>query len=473
MKGVAAGAAVLGFDSATRSWVTTASAAASYDRMPPLDGVLLTDEAALAAVADDYGHIISRRPVAVLQPGSVQDIVKAVRFARKHRLQVAGRGQGHSTYGQPQVEAGVVIDMSTLSSIHAVTADYADVDAGVRWHALLDATLPQGLTPPVLTDYIELSVGGTLTVGGIGGASHRYGVQADNVLGLQVVTGEGELVMCSPTTNRDLFDSVLCGLGQFGIIVRARVRLIQAETQVRVFQLSYDDIATFTADQRTLIDDERFHYVEGQVVSPGPNTWNYMLEAASFYTPPAMPDDAALLVGLRYNAGSEVVTESSYFDFLNRIAPVEAFLRSIGVWQLPHPWFNVFVPGSNVDSYVGGIVSNLTLADTGQGPVLVYPVKTSRFTRQFFRVPDESVVFLFSMLRTAPPDPAVIQQMVDSNRELYERVRAMGGTNYLIGAIPFSKNDWRRHFSPAWGRFVSAKRRYDPDNVLTPGQGVF
>lgn len=42
-------------------------------------------------------------------------------------------------------------------------------------------------------DFIELSIGGTLSLGGIGSQSFRFGPQVDNVLELQVVTGAGDL----------------------------------------------------------------------------------------------------------------------------------------------------------------------------------------------------------------------------------------------------------------------------------------
>ncbi|NOK67885.1 MAG: FAD-binding protein, partial [Chloroflexi bacterium AL-N10] len=166
------------------------------------------------------------------------------------------------------------------------------------------------------------------------------------------------------------------------------------------------------------------------------------------------------------------IEDRTYFDFLNRLAPTVEFLKSIGAWFLPHPWSDVFVPGSEVDQYVGDIAANLTLEDTGQGPVLLYPVKTARFTQPFFRVPDESVVFLFSILRTAP-SKEVAEQMVADNRELFERNRDLGGYRYAIGAVPFSRSDWRQHFGRVWRAFRDAKWRYDPDNVLTPGQGIF
>jgi FAD/FMN-containing dehydrogenase len=448
-----------------------------FESLPPLSGVLYTDNTTLTAAADDFGHILHRQPIAVLKPGSIEDIIRIIQFGRTHNIKIAARGQGHSTYGQSQVEAGVVIDMSTLNKIHSIGADRAIVEAGVVWSQLLQQTLKQGLTPPVLTDYIELSIGGTLAVGGIGGATHRYGVQVDNVWELQVVTGEGKLETCSKIQNRDLFEAVLAGLGQCGIIVQATIKLIVAATNARVFLLFYNDLATFTRDQRLLVSDERFkrfNYVEGQVVPNSNGGWRYMLEVAYFYSSTATPNNNVLLAGLNYIRGTEQIEDKSYFDFLNRLADTVAYLKSIGVWSYPHPWLNLFVPSSAVESFVDEVVSTLTAADTGQGPILLYPVKTNRFRLPLFRVPREEIVFLFAILRTAaPPEDAVVTRMLSDNRRLFEQNRDLGGYRYSVDAIPFSQNDWQQHFRPVWGKLVSAKRRYDPDNLLTPGQGIF
>ena len=476
LQGLMASAIVIGFDVANRSWVTSASAISLFESLPPLDGVLYTDNTTLAAAADDFGHIVHRQPIAVLKPGSIKDIIRIIQFARTYKIKIAVRGQGHSTYGQSQVEAGVIINMSTLNKIHSISADRAIVEAGVVWSQLLQQTLKQGLTPPVLTDYIELSIGGTLAVGGIGGVTHRYGVQVDNVWELQVITGEGKLETCSKIHNRDLFEAVLAGLGQCGIIVQATIKLIVADTKARVYLLFYNDLATFTRDQRLLISDEnskRFNYVEGQVVPNGNGGWRYMLEVASFYSSPT-PNDNIMLAGLNYIRGTEQIEDKSYFDFVNRLADTVAFLKSIGVWSYPHPWLNLFLPGSAVESFVGKFVSTLTLADTGQGPILLYPVNTNRFRLPLFRVPKEKIVFLFAILRTAaPPEDAVVTRMLSDNRRLFEQNRDLGGYRYPVDAIPFSQKDWQQHFRPVWGKLVSAKRRYDPNNLLTPGQGVF
>ncbi len=132
LQGLITSTFVIGFDLTTRSWVTSASATSVFESLPPLDGVLYTDNATLADASIDFGNIVHRQPIAVLKPGSIEDIVQIIQFARTYKLKVAPRGQGHSVYGQSQVEAGIVIDLSTLNKIHFIGTDRAIVDAGSK-----------------------------------------------------------------------------------------------------------------------------------------------------------------------------------------------------------------------------------------------------------------------------------------------------------------------------------------------------
>jgi len=135
----------------------------------------------------------------------------------------------------------VLLDTSVMTTIHAVdeTAETATVDCGVVWRDLVTATLEKGMVPRVLTNNLGVQISGTLSMAGLGVASFRYGTQADNAVELQVVTGAGEIVTCSREQNRELFDVVRCGLGQFGVITRATIRLRQVKSTVRKYFLGY------------------------------------------------------------------------------------------------------------------------------------------------------------------------------------------------------------------------------------------
>lgn len=468
-----AGATVVAFDPLRASWVSAAGRApAGAFAVPQLDGELTTDPAALAAAADDFGHIVSRTPLAVLRPGSVRDIVKIVRYANRHRIAVAMRGQGHSTYGQSQVRAGVVVDSTTLARVREIRSDRAVVDAGATWYELARRALTRGLTPPVLTDYLDLSVGGTISVGGIGGTSQRYGLQADNVLELEVVTGEGHRVRCSPTRHRALFQAVLGSLGQLAIIVRATVRLVPAPARARGYQLHYPDLGTYLEDQRRALAGGRFSSLQGQAQRNASDTgWEFFVDAAVYYDA-VRPDDAAVTRGLRFDQARTVTTEYSFVDWIDRLRPTVEVLKDLGIWFLPHPWINLFLPAGRTRAVVAETLADLTLADTGQGPVLLYPFRPGLVRRPFVQVPAERVAFLFAILRTTVPPTTAAQQVAD-NRVLYERARDGGGKRYPVGSVPVTPADWVDHFGADHPALVAAKAAWDPRKVLAPGQGIF
>lgn len=471
-----AGAAVVAFDPLRGGWVTAAHAAQGSPRgavaVPDLDGTLTTDPAALAEAADDFGHIVHRTPLAVLRPGSVADVVALVRYANRHRIAVSVRGRGHSTNGQSQVRAGVVIDSRTLDRIHEIRPDRVRVDAGVSWYDLAVATLAAGRTPPVFTDYLDLSVGGTLNAGGIGGATGTYGMQVDTALELEVVTGTGELVTCSPTRHRALFHSVLGSLGQLAVVVRATIRLVPAPEYARGYQLYYSDLDTYLADQRRALAARRFDSLEGQVQRRAADDgWEFFVDAAVYYSG-RRPDDAAVTRGLRFDPARTVTGEYTYLQWIDRLRPTVEFLKSIGVWGLPHPWLDMFLPAGGTAEVVRPTLDSLTLADTGQGPILLYPFRPRLVRPRFVELPRAPVAFLFSLLRTTVP-PTTVESQLAGNRDVYERGVAVGGTRYPIGSVPLTRADWVAHYGRDFPAFAAAKATWDPRRILSPGQGIF
>jgi cytokinin dehydrogenase len=452
-----------------------ASAAPTGKLLPPqLDGELRFDEEARVAAADDFGHIVHRIPAGVLLPGSDRDVAATIYWAARLGLKIAPQGQSHSVYGRAQARADIVIDMSRLRTIHAVQHDRVVVDAGAKWSEALAATLPRGLTPPVLTDYLELSVGGTLVVGGVGGTTSRFGMQSDNVLELDVVTGRGEKVTCSPDNNANLFHAVRAGLGQVAVITRATLKLIPAPEQVRRYVLTYPDLRTLLTDERLLATDNRFDAVQGAVL-PTPTGWKYRLDAVSPFSGNNPPDDAALLAGLSDDRSAAELSTLPYFDYLNRLAALEQALRSNGQWFFPHPWLTTFVGDAKIESVVSEELAKLTPADLGTfGQVVLSAFRRQAITSPLLRLPEGDLSYAFNLVRIpTTDDPSEANRLVRANRAIYERVRAVGGTLYPVSAFPMTRNDWRTHFGSEWKRLGNAKRQFDPRHVLTPGYKVF
>src|SRR5262245_16942631 len=163
-----------------------------------------------------------------------------------------------------------------------------------------------------------LTVGGTLSVGGIGETSYRYGAQVDNVRELDVVTGAGELVTCSAERNDELFRMTLAGMGQCGLIVRARLHLTAAPKLVAIHPLSYDDMDAFLADQGRLTTVDALGPLNGRITKDQDGRWQFTLLAGNHVADMSEGRQRpAWTEGLRFKSAAAAAT-TSYWDYLDR-----------------------------------------------------------------------------------------------------------------------------------------------------------
>lgn len=176
-----------------------------------VDGQLSVDPSDVDTASKDFGLMRRAEPLAVLHPASAQDVARLVRaaYASPHGFTVSARGHGHSINGQAQTTNGVVIEMTGGSSRSSSSGylvlgleqsgrvsekgKYVDAWGGELWIDVLRSTLAHGLAPKSWTDYLYLSVGGTLSNAGISGQAFNYGPQISNVHELDVVTGSNHI----------------------------------------------------------------------------------------------------------------------------------------------------------------------------------------------------------------------------------------------------------------------------------------
>ncbi|CAL9194590.1 unnamed protein product [Musa hybrid cultivar] len=488
---------------------------------PAGEGQLSLDPSEVAAAAVDFGGAARAEPLAVMRPGCAGDVARLVRAAYRSArwFPVSARGHGHSTNGQALSPGGVVVQMSRgriaprpVPAYSPSTGEYyVDVWGGDLWVDVLNWTLANGgLAPKSWTDYLYLSVGGTLSNAGISGQAFHHGPQISNVYELDVVTGKGELITCSEEQNSELFHGVLGGLGQFGIITRARIALETAPHRVRWIRVLYSDFAAFTRDQELLVSlhgahrSERFDYVEGFVIVDEGliNNWRssffspknpvkissvhayagllYCLEMTKNYDSSAADsiDEVveALLGQLGYIPASVFTTDLPYVDFLDRVHKAEMRLRAKGLWAVPHPWLNLFVPASRIADFDRGVFRGI-LGNKSSGPILIYPMNKHKWDdRSSVVTPHEDTFYLVAFLRSALPDSGDPTQSLEylsrQNKKILEFCDDAGIEIKQYLPDHRSRAKWARHFGPKWGRFLRRKDRFDPKCMLATGQGI-
>ncbi|PWA62855.1 cytokinin oxidase 7 [Artemisia annua] len=479
-----------------------------------LTGTIDTTVATTTSAATDFGNLHVTTPLAVIKPSNTHDIVSVIRFASQSQtLTVAPRGNGHSINGQSTAHKGLILDMKNNNELVKLVKKngcYAvDVNGGMLWEDILRKCVGKyGLSPRSWTDYLGLTVGGTLSNAGVSGQTFRYGPQTSNVTELEVVTGTGDVVVCDHGRNSDLFFAVLGGLGQFGVITRARVLVQPAPDMVRWIRVVYSEFSEFTRDAESLItrkEGESFDYVEGFVFvnSDDPvNGWpSVLLDPDQGYDPTRSGNRVlyCLEVALHYSKGncsSTVDTrvekllgrmrfmddaifqmDLSYVDFLLRVKEAEKQAKANGIWDdAPHPWLNLFVSKSAIEDF-DRVVFKKILKDGIGGPMLVYPILRSKWDeRTSVVLPEGDIFYIVALLRFTNPSyqksPSV-RDLVLQNHEIVQICNRNGLDFKLYLPHYNTQEGWKQHFGDRWSSFVEMKSRYDPLAILAPGQKIF
>jgi FAD/FMN-containing dehydrogenase len=190
-------------------------------------GRVTTSAAEVEPYSTDFSGVCRSVPRAVVVPAHEQDVIHALRMARSFGLPVAIRGAGHSANGRTVSDGGILLVNRADHAECEIQADgRVEVSARTPWRLLQIELARRGRAAPVLTDYLDLTVGGTLSVGGYGVRSIADGAQVEHVERLRLICPDGIAVWCSPRERADLFRSSLAGLGQAGVIERVVLRTI-------------------------------------------------------------------------------------------------------------------------------------------------------------------------------------------------------------------------------------------------------
>ncbi|KAJ0705643.1 putative cytokinin dehydrogenase [Helianthus annuus] len=476
---------------------------------------LSQDPISIKTVSSDFGKLIQETPTAVFHPSTISDIARLIKasYTASTPFKIAARGRGHSVGGQAMAKDGVVVEMSSLvdGGIRVCGCEslgfYADVSGEKLWIDVLKTTIEHGLAPVSWTDYLYLSVGGTLSNAGISGQSFLHGPQISNVLEMDVITGKGDFMTCSKTINSELFYGVLGGLGQFGIITRARIVLQKAPTRVKWVRMIYEDFATFTKDQvkemvQAFIDTE----MKGSLImkkSPA-NNWRssffsihdeakvnslatkhgiiYSLEVVKYY------DDFSIKTideeldemfnELSFKTGFIFKKDVTFVDFLNRVRTEEVKLRSEGFWDIDHhPWLNLFVPKSHILEFNQRVFVDIIKKESkSSGPFLVYPMNRKRWDYKTSAVicdEDVDIFYTVGLLHSARnvEDGKILD---DQNKRILMLCDELGiKVKQYLPQYYKTKEEWMKHFGSKWSVFEERKAKYDPKMILSPGQNIF
>ncbi|MBV9002035.1 MAG: FAD-binding protein [Solirubrobacterales bacterium] len=172
-----------------------------------------------------FNLAIDQRPAAVAFPESPHDVVAAVLFSREFGLRVAAQGTGHNAGPLGPLEDTILLKTERMRGVSIDPANRtARVQAGALWLEVVEAAAQHGLAA-LAGSAPDVGVVGYTLGGGISFLARRYGLAANHVRAIELVTADGRLVRADRENEPDLFWALRGGGGSFGVVTAIEFEL--------------------------------------------------------------------------------------------------------------------------------------------------------------------------------------------------------------------------------------------------------
>jgi glycolate oxidase len=219
---------------------------AALSAIVPGDGVI-ADETRLRPYETDGLAAYRQVPLAVVLPGSTEQVAAVLRYCHENGVRVVPRGAGTSLSGGalPLADA-VVVGLMRMNRILDINLDdrFAVVEAGVTNIGITKAVEGDGFFyAPDPSSQLACMIGGNVMMNSGGAHCLKYGVTANNLLGVKFVTIEGEVIEIGgahhDAAGYDWLGLITGSEGQLGLVTEVTVRILRSPEGARAMLAAF------------------------------------------------------------------------------------------------------------------------------------------------------------------------------------------------------------------------------------------
>lgn len=211
---------------------------------------LILDEGGRRAYETDALTAYKVMPLAVIMPETTEEVAEAAKIAHRYDIPLVPRGAGTSLAGGAvPLETAIVICLSRMNKI--LDIDYVDrtatVEAGVTNLAISQAVDRDGFFyAPDPSSQLACTIAGNIAMNSGGAHCLKYGVTTHNLLGVKLVTADGQILEFGgrffDPIGYDFLSIITGSEGGLGIVTEATVMLRSKPEGARPALLGFDSI---------------------------------------------------------------------------------------------------------------------------------------------------------------------------------------------------------------------------------------
>ncbi|MBN8487217.1 MAG: FAD-binding oxidoreductase [Burkholderiales bacterium] len=442
----------------------------------------------LSAYELDWRKRYRGRALAVVRPGSTEEVAAVVRLCRQHATSLVPQGGNTGLVGGGVPDDSgrqLLLSLTRMQRVRRIDADNltVTVEAGCVLQTLQQVVADAGLLFPLsLAAEGSCTIGGNLASNAGGTQVLRYGNARELCLGLEVVTPQGEVWdglagLRKDNTGYDLRDLFIGSEGTLGVITAATLKLHprpgatmtalaacpSIEASVALLRLARQrldaGLTGFELMERFALDLVSRHFPGLPRPLPGA-PWVVLLELAA-------ADEAQARTLLEATLG-----EALEMACVDDAVVAESLAQSRALWHLRES-----IPlaqaeeGLNIKNDIALPVSAIAGFVHAMGSALRAQVPGIRLVT-FGHLGDGNLHYNLQAPEGVPAATFLAQHEAALNRQVYDAVMARGGSfsaEHGIGALKLGELAQRKS-TVALGMMRAIKQALDPEGLMNPGR---
>jgi FAD/FMN-containing dehydrogenase len=412
---------------------------------------------------------------------AVTQIAQLVRQAKAQGKKISIAGAQHSMGGHTIYPDGIVLDMKPFHYMQLDTlSNTLLVGSGALWSEIIPYLDKYKRSVAVMQSNNSFSVGGSISVNCHGWQPNSPPI-ASTVVSFRLINANGEIVTCSRNENPELFSLVLGGYGLFGVILDARLKVVENKmytTQQYVIKSSdyikeFNRLATGKADLGMVygrININPDHFMEEAILA------TFVIDSHAAFKPLEKSGftgirrtvfrgsaNSAYGKNLRWKAEKLIASKIS-----GKIVSRNQLLNEgVEVYQNTDTAFTdilheYFIPKDSVIQFINQL----------RAIIPAHKVDLLNITLRNVRKDDDTYlhyaneeVFGFVMLFNQSTDPQAEIEMKTLTQQLINAAIALKGTYYLPYRLHATKEQLYTAY-PQAREFFLLKKKYDSTEVF-------
>lgn len=441
----------------------------------------------------DFGNIYFKKPKEMFLPKSVSELQKIISKLYSENKQITVRNTGHSVNGQTLTEE-YQIDLSNLKKIKFDEEKMeVTVLAGNTWSEVFqEINFPKySLAVFPNNPGQKIQIGGTVSVGGIGPYSFKYGGVWDQICKLKLITPSGEEIECNENNNSDYFKYAIAGFGKIGVITEITFKVIPSREKIAVLEvLNFSDKKYFENIEKILFN-EAIVGVSG--ISKGGSWFGLNPNALMIIFESENMEKEIENLKVKISSGYKIILkehDKEYFDFnfsyteINKKQIFEYYpidLRKDHLHGI-HPWSDYIFDFENYQKFLPilrDVIKNYDLEKyiltqsffNGKTSINMMPTYIGKHMGNDFPLVPEVVKiknqysYGIGLMPTIPKSE--IPKTLSAIKDLTEITYQLKGKRYLYGIHKLSDSNLENQFgNEVINKWKKLKKETDPKNLL-------